>query len=127
MSFSTLIIVGNLGSDPELRYATSGTAVCSMNVASNRSYTDKDGQKVKVTTWFKVSAWGKQAENCAEYLHKGSSVLVEGELTPDKESGGPKVFTRSDGTSGAAYEVNAKEVRFLGGNGKQQQEDDNYF
>ena len=60
-----------------------------------------------------MSVWGKQAESCNTYLQKGSSVLVEGELPPDKETGNPKVFTRSDGSSGASYEVNARTVRFL--------------
>lgn len=113
MSFHTIIIVGNLGRDPEMRYAPSGDAVTSLSVASNRQYTDSSGQKVKETTWFRVSVWGKQAENVNTYLQKGSSVLVEGELRPDKETGNPKTFTRSDGSTGASYEVHARVVRFL--------------
>ena len=113
MSFHTIIIVGNLGRDPEMRYAPSGDAVTSFSVASNRQYTDSSGQKVKETTWFRVSVWGKQAENVNTYLQKGSSVLVEGELRPDKETGNPRTFTRSDGSTGASYEVNARTVRFL--------------
>ena len=113
MSFHTIIIVGNLGRDPEMRYAPNGNAVTSLNVASNRQYTDSAGQRVKETTWFRISVWGKQAESCNTYLQKGSSVLVEGELRPDKETGNPRVFTRSDGSSGASYEVNARTVRFL--------------
>ena len=115
MSFHTIIIVGNLGKDPVMRYATNGNAVTEMNVASNRQYTDSAGQKVKETTWFKVSVWGKQAESCNTYLKKGSSVLVEGELRPDKETGNPKVFQKSDGSTGASYEVTSKTVKFLNG------------
>ncbi|MCD6577337.1 MAG: single-stranded DNA-binding protein [Anaerolineaceae bacterium] len=113
MSFHTIIIVGNLGRDPEMRYAPNGNAVTTLNVASNRQYTDSSGQKVKETTWFRVSVWGKQAENVNTYLQKGSSVLVEGELRPDKETGNPRTFTRADGSVGASYEVNARIVRFL--------------
>jgi single-strand DNA-binding protein len=117
MSFHTVIIVGNLGRDPEMRYAPNGNAVTTLSVASNRQYTDSNGQKVKETTWFRVSVWGKQAENVNTYLHKGSSVLVEGELRPDKETGNPRTFTRSDGTTGASYEINARTVRFLSSKG----------
>jgi len=119
MSFHTIIIVGNLGRDPEMRYAPNGNAVTSISVASNRTYTDSNGQRVKETTWFRVSVWGKQAENVNTYLQKGSSVLIEGELRPDKETGNPRTFTRADGSIGTSYEVNARIVRFLstkGGN-----------
>ena len=123
MSFHTIIIVGNLGRDPEMRYMQDGTAVTTLNVASNRQYTS-NGQKVKETTWFRVSVWGAQAESCNTYLKKGSSVLVEGELKPDKETGGPRVY-ESNGKHGASYEVTARTVRFLGGaNGQSQPEDD---
>ena len=68
MSFHTIIIVGNLGRDPEMRYTPNGNAVTSLNVASNRVYTDTSGQRVKETTWFRVSVWGKQAENVNNYV-----------------------------------------------------------
>ena len=113
MSFHTIIIVGNLGRDPEMRYAPNGNAVTSLNVASNRQYTDSSGQRVKETTWFRVSVWGKQAESCNTYLQKGSSVLIEGRLTPDEETGGPRTYTRQDGSPGASFDVYAATVRFL--------------
>lgn len=113
MSYHTLVIVGNLGRDPEMRYTPNGNAVTSINVASNRVYTDGTGQRVKETTWFRVSVWGKQAENVSNYLQKGSMVLVEGELRPDRETGGPRTYTRNDGSVGASYEVRARTVRFL--------------
>lgn len=113
MSYHKLIIIGNLGRDPEMRYSPSGDPVTSMNIASNRIYTDGSGQRQKETTWFRVSVWGKQAESCNTYLKKGSMVLIEGELKPDKETGNPRTYTRTDGTTGASYEVTARTVRFL--------------
>jgi len=117
MSFHTIIIVGNLGKDPEMRYTPSGQPVTSFSVASSRSYNNPNGEKIEETTWFRVTAWGKQAETCNQYLHKGSKVLVEGRLTPDK-NGGPRVFSRQDGTTGASFEVNASTVRFLSSRGE---------
>lgn len=113
--YHTIIIVGNLGRDPEMRYTPSGQAVTSMNVASNRTYKGADGNQVKETIWFRVSLWGKQAENANQYLKKGSKVLVEGRLTPDRATGGPRVFTRQDGTTSASFEVSAVDVKFLSG------------
>jgi len=115
--YHTLIIVGNLGKDPEMRYLPSGQAVTSFNVATNRQYTGSDGQPVKETTWFRVSVWGKQAESCNTYLKKGSKVLVEGRLTPDAATGGPKLWTRQDGTAASSYDVSASTVRFLSSRG----------
>lgn len=111
--YQQIVIVGNLGRDPEMRYTPTGTPVTSMNVATNRKYAGSDGQQVKETTWFRVSVWGKQAETCAQYLKKGSKVLVEGRLSPDLATGTPKIFTRQDGTTGTSYEVFGNTVRFL--------------
>jgi len=111
--YHTIIIVGNVGKDPEMRYTPSGQPVTSFSVATNRKYNNSAGQQVSETIWFRVSAWGKQAEICNQYVKKGSKVLVEGRLTPDQASGGPKTFTRQDGTTGASYDVMAATVRFL--------------
>ena len=111
--FHTIIIVGNLGRDPEYRYIPSGQAVCNFNVATSRQYTSSDGQAVKETIWFRIATWGKLAETCSQFLKKGSKVLIEGRLTPDQGTGGPRTFTRQDGTVGASYEVTAATVRFL--------------
>ena len=116
--YHTIIIVGNLGKDPEMRYTPSGAPVTSFNVASSRQYTNSKGERVKETIWFRVSAWNKLAETCNNFLHKGSKVLIEGRLVPDVASGGPRVFTRQDGTSGASFEVNAATVRFLESKGE---------
>ena len=111
--YQKMIIAGHLGKDPEMRYSPSGDAVTNLNVATNRKYTDKSGQQVEETTWFRVSVWGKQAEACNQYLKKGKTVLVEGRLNADKTTGGPRIFTRQDGTSGASFEMTADSVRFL--------------
>lgn len=111
--YAKLIIVGNLGKDPEMRYTPNGQAVTSFSVATSHKYTTSGGEQVTETTWFRVSAWGKLAEICNQYLKKGSKVLIEGRLTPDKSTGGPKVFNKQDGASGASYEVNASTVKFL--------------
>lgn len=117
--YQKIIIVGNLGNDPEMRYMPDGTPVTSFSVATSRRWTDQQtGQPVSETTWFRVKVWRKQAESCNQYLSKGQKVLVEGVLTPDRATGGPKVFTRQDGTIGASFEVTADSVRFLNSRGE---------
>lgn len=111
--YHTIIIAGNVGKDPEMRYTPSGQAVTSFSVATNRQYKTKDGESVKETVWFRVTTWGKQAEVCHQYIKKGMKVLVEGILTADKATGGPRVYQKQDGTSAASFEVNASTVRFL--------------
>jgi single-strand DNA-binding protein len=111
--YHDLTAVGYLGQDPEMRYTPSGTAVANFSLATNRKYKDSSGQTVEETCWFRVSAWGKLAENVNNYLHKGSQVLVTGTLRPDPATGGPKVFARNDGSAGASYEINASTIRFL--------------
>ncbi|MBI5945373.1 MAG: single-stranded DNA-binding protein [Chloroflexi bacterium] len=113
MSYQKIIITGNLGRDPEMRYLPSGQAVTSFSVAVNESYTNANGEKVKKTIWFRVTAWGKQAEICNQYLKKGSQVLVDGRMSADPSTGGPKVWTKQDGTVGSSFEVTAATVRFL--------------
>ncbi len=111
--YQRITIIGNLGRDPEMRYLPSGQAVTNISVATNRRYTDSNGQRVDETAWFRVSVWGNQAENVNQYLQKGSKVLVEGRLRPDPETGGPRVYTRGDGSSGASFEITAQRVLFL--------------
>ncbi len=117
--FQQITIVGYLGNDPVMRFTPSGQAVTSFSVATSRSYTNNAGQKVDETTWFRISVWGAQAESCNQYLSKGRPVLVVGRLRPDPQSGGPRIYTRQDGSTGASFEVNAQNVRFLpGGRGE---------
>ncbi len=113
--YQHLTIIGNLGRDPEMRYLPDGRPVTTMNIATNRTYTGSDGNQVKETTWFRVSVFGKTAENCAQYLAKGRMVLIEGHLRPDPQTGGPKIWTRQDGTAGASFEITATNVKFLPG------------
>jgi single-strand DNA-binding protein len=112
--FHTIVIVGNLGRDPEMRYMPDGRAVTNLSVATNRTYSNASGEQVKETVWFRVSVFGKQAESCNQYLAKGRMVLVEGRLQPDKETGGPRVWAGQDGAARASFEVVAQTVRFLG-------------
>lgn len=118
--FQTIILIGNLGKEPEMRYTNTGQPVTTLSVATNRRYNGSNGQPVKETTWFRVTVWAKQAEACSEFLHKGSKVLVEGRLTPDPETGGPHIW-ESNGKAGASYEVTASTVRFLSGREEQEE------
>ncbi len=113
MSYHTIILVGNLGRDPEMRYTPSGQAVTNFSVAVNDNFTSSNGEKVERTIWVRVSTWGKQAEICNQYLKKGRKVLVEGRLVTDPATGGPRVWERQDGTKSASFEVSAQTVRFL--------------
>ena len=103
------IATGHLGADVEMRYLPAGDAVASFSLAVSKRYTSKDGQKVEKTIWIRVSVWRQLAENCAKFIHKGSKVLVRGELEPIN------VFTKKDGTAGASYELTADSVEFLDG------------
>lgn len=113
MSYHTIILVGNLGRDPEMRYTPNGQAVTNFSVAVSDDYTS-NGERVKRTIWVRVIAWGKQAEACNEYLKKGSTVLVDGRLSADAETGGPRMWTKQDGTTSASFEVSATTVKFIG-------------
>lgn len=116
--YHIIIIAGNVGKEPEMRYTPSGQAVTSFSVATNREYTAANGEKAKETIWFRIATWGKLAEVCNQYVKKGSKVLIEGRLTPDKKTGSPRVWTKQDGSSGASFEVNASTVRFLSSTGE---------
>jgi single-strand DNA-binding protein len=112
--YQKVILAGNLGRDPEMRYTPDGTPVTSFSVATSERWTGQDGQQQERTTWWRVTAWRRLAETCNQYLSKGRPVLVEGRMNPDPETGNPRVYTRSDGTPGASYEVTALTVKFLG-------------
>jgi len=110
-SFNKVILVGNLTKDPELRYTPSGTAVANLRMAVNRKFRDKAQQLKDETCFITAVVWSKQAETCNQYLHKGSSLLVEGRLqsrTWDDTQSGQK---RS------VIEVLAERVQFLGAPG----------
>ncbi|MEM7034070.1 MAG: single-stranded DNA-binding protein [Chloroflexota bacterium] len=117
--FQKVTILGNLGNDPTMRFTSQGDAVTSFRVATNRRWTNPEGEPGEETVWFQVSVWGAQAESCNQYLAKGRQVFVEGRLVPDKESGSPRIWTTNEGQPRASYELRALTVQFLGsGNGQ---------
>jgi len=101
-----VILIGNLGQDPELRYTGSGTAVCNMRLATNESYKDRDGNLVEKAEWHNVVAWAQLGEICNEYLSKGSQVYFEGKLQTRK-------WEDRDGNTRYSTEVKAEEMMFL--------------
>ena len=111
MSFNKITIVGNLGRDPELRYTPQGNAVCNFSVATNEKRRDKNGEMQDITTWFRITLWGKQAENASKYLTKGSPVYVEGRLKVEE-------WTDRDGKGRYTLEVNATDMQFISGGGR---------
>lgn len=108
MSFNKIILVGNLGRDPELRYTPQGTPVCSFSMATNERRKDKAGDFNDVTTWFRVTLWGRQAETAQQYLTKGRPVYIEGRLRVEE-------YTDKDGKQRYSLEVNATDMQFIGG------------
>ncbi|QQS33093.1 MAG: single-stranded DNA-binding protein [Acidobacteriota bacterium] len=107
MSFNKIIIVGNLGRDPELRYTPQGVAVCSFTMATNEKRRDKSGDLQDLTTWFKVTLWRQQAENAAKYLSKGSPVYIEGRLRIEE-------WTDRDNNNRYTLDVQATDMQFIG-------------
>ncbi|HYJ90616.1 MAG TPA: single-stranded DNA-binding protein [Pyrinomonadaceae bacterium] len=107
MSFNKIIIVGNLGRDPELRYTPQGTAVCNFSVATTEKRRDKSGEYQDVTTWFRVTLWDKKAEVAAKYLQKGKPVYIEGRLKLDE-------WTDRDGNNRYTLDVTATDMQFIG-------------
>jgi len=106
-----VIILGNLGADPEMRYTGSGTAVANLRVATSRRYTTKDESAKEDTEWHRVVVWGKQAESCKKYLAKGRKVYVEGRLQT-------RQWEDRDGNERYTTEIVAEQVQFIGGGGQ---------
>lgn len=107
-SLNRVQIIGRLGKDPELRYTNNGAGICNMTVATDESYTDTNGQKVQQTEWHRVTAFQKLADLCANYLHKGSQVYVEGSLNTRK-------WQDQQGQDRFTTEIKAQRVLFLDG------------
>jgi len=105
-----VIIVGNLGKDPEVRFTPGGKALARFPVATSERWTDQDGNRQERTEWHNVVVWGKQAETCGQYLAKGRQVYVEGSLRT-------RQYDDKDGNRRYTTEVVAREVRFLGTGG----------
>jgi len=108
MSFNKVILVGNLGRDPELRYTPQGTPVCSFSMATNERRKDKTGEMQDQTTWFRVTLWGRQAETASQYLTKGRPIYIEGRLRVEE-------WTDRDGKPRHTLEVHATDMQFIGG------------
>lgn len=111
-----IIIIGNLGRDPEMRYSTSGNPLTSFSIASNRTYTTAAGEQREETEWFNCTAFGRLADTCNQYLTRGQQVYVEGRLSS-------REYTRRDGAPGFSLDVFVNEVHFLGRRDDQQQGD----
>ncbi len=105
-----VILVGNLGKDPEVRFTPGGKAVAKFPVATSERWTDPDGTRQERTEWHNVVVWGKQAETCGQYLAKGRQVFVEGAIRS-------RQYDDKDGNKRYITEVVARDVRFLGGSG----------
>jgi single-strand DNA-binding protein len=108
-SLNKVMLIGNLGKDPEIRTTPGGHSVCTISMATNREYTKGD-EKVKETEWHRVVIWGKQAEAVAKYMEKGRSMFVEGRLQT-------RSWEDKDGITRYVTEIVAERVQFLGGNG----------
>ncbi|MBC7797904.1 MAG: single-stranded DNA-binding protein [Pyrinomonadaceae bacterium] len=112
MSFNKIIIVGNLGRDPEVRYTPQGIAVCSFSVATNEKKKSPSGEDQNITTWFRVTLWRNQAEVAGKYLTKGSPVYIEGKLRMEE-------YTDKEGKARQSLEVLATDMQFIGSRGEE--------
>ena len=109
MSLNKVMIIGRLGQEPELRYTSGGSPVCTLNLATSETWNDKNsGQKQERTEWHRVVVWGKLAELCNQYLAKGRQAYVEGKLQT-------RAWDDKDGNKRYTTEINASTVQFLGG------------
>ena len=106
--YHKVVLIGNLGRDPEMRYTQSGKAVTNLSLATSKTWTDKTGERQEKTVWFKVTAWDKLAEIASEHLAKGREVLVVGEMEE------PNIWTDREGNPRSNLEVTARDIRFLG-------------
>ncbi|MFH1035014.1 MAG: single-stranded DNA-binding protein [Pseudomonadota bacterium] len=103
-----VILIGNLGADPEMKYTAGGTAICKFRLATTEVFKDRDGNQQERTEWHRVVAWAKLAEICGQYLSKGKQVYVEGSLRTSS-------WDDNDGNKRYMTEVNARDVQFLSG------------
>jgi single-strand DNA-binding protein len=108
MSVNKVILVGNLGKDPEVRFTGGGKAVCKFPLATSETWNDAEGHKQERTEWHNIVVWGKTGENCGQYLSKGRQVYVEGSIRSHS-------YDDKDGNKRYMTEIVAQQVRFLGG------------
>ncbi len=110
-SVNKVILIGNLGRDPELRFTRDGQGVANFTLATNERWRDKDGQNQERTEWHRIVVWGKTAENCAQYLQKGRSCYIEGRIQS-------REWEDKEGNKRQTTEIVAQNVTFLGGRGE---------
>jgi single-strand DNA-binding protein len=110
MSLNKVMLIGNLGKDPELRFTPSGRAVAKFSLATSEQWTTPEGQRQDRTEWHNIVVWGKQAETCGQYLSKGRQVFIEGSIRK-------REYDDKDGNRRFVTEIIARDVRFLGGGG----------
>ena len=108
MSLNKIMVIGNVGTDPDMRYTPSGSAVTSFRLATNRRYTTAAGEQREETEWFTITAWTQLAELCNQYVTKGMRIYAEGRLKSDS-------WTGNDGQTRFRNEIVANNVVFLGG------------
>ena len=110
-SVNKVILIGNLGRDPELRFTRDGQGVANFTLATNERWRDKEGQNQERTEWHRIVVWGKTAENCAQYLQKGRSCYIEGRIQT-------REWEDKEGNKRQTTEIVAQNVTFLGGRGE---------
>ena len=110
-SVNKVILIGNLGTDPEVRYTASGTAVCNFSIATNEQWNNKEGQREERTEWHRIVCWGRTAELCSQYLTKGRPVYIEGRLQT-------REWEDKDRNKRHTTEIIAQTVKFLGSRGE---------
>jgi len=113
--YNEILLIGNLGNEPQMRYTPSGVAVAHFDLAVNKVWLDEGGNKHEKTTWVRVTIWRRLAEVCAEHLTKGRRVLVKGELEA------ASAFIDKEGNARSTNEVTAHRVLFLGGSNGQEE------
>ena len=110
MSVNKVILIGNLGKDPEVRFTQTGSAVANFSIATSEQWNDRDGKRQERTEWHNIVVWGKQAESCGQYLAKGRQVYVEGSIRT-------RSYDDKTGTKRYVTEIVAQRIQFLGGGG----------
>jgi single-strand DNA-binding protein len=110
MSLNRVMLIGNLGKDPEVRFTPGGQAVARFSLATSEVFNDREGQRQERTEWHNIVVWGKQAETCGQYLAKGRQVFIEGSIRN-------RSYDDKDGNKRYITEINAQRVQFLGGRG----------
>ncbi|PJF43872.1 MAG: single-stranded DNA-binding protein [Phototrophicales bacterium] len=118
--YQQIMIIGNVGRDPETRQTAGGATVCSFSVAVNKTWTDRQsGEKRQQTTWFRISAWRQLGEICSQYVRKGMLIMVAGEIDA-------QAYMGNDGTPRATLEITARDVKFLSSRGETYAMGDDY-